>query len=350
MATKTILSYGTVSRMVDHLAKLLHSEAVSLPVKIYGIPRGGAMVAALLTKFPSILLAETPGNADAFIDDIVDTGRTARQWQKDHPNTPFFALIDKSNPASPCNGPEAAECLHADWIVFPWESQDRAMDDTIVGTITNRIASAGGRFFANDCISDYLEAGEMEELQNEVQHRVEYLLRGLVIDVDRDHNTKGTAKRIAKMYLHEVFKGRYQKAPKITDFPNAKQLDEMYLTGPITIRSACSHHFVPIVGRCWIGIIPGERVIGLSKFNRLVDWVASRPQIQEELVVQIADFIEDQIAPEGLAVVVEATHLCMTWRGVKEPMEAKMTTNVMRGAFRDRPEARAEFMTLVAKQ
>lgn len=220
---------------------------------------------------------------------------------------------------------------------------------TVVERVVARLESVRQAFHANDNISAVLLPGEMAELQKEVEFRAEYFLRGLLIDVDNDHNTKGTAARIAKMYLTEVFKGRYLPPPQITDFPNAKGLDEMYMTGPITIRSACSHHFVPIVGRCWIGVIPGDRVIGLSKFNRVVDWVASRPQIQEELVMQIADFIETAISPKGLAVVIEATHMCMTWRGVKETMEAKMTTNVMRGAFRDKPEARAEFMAMVTK-
>lgn len=225
----------------------------------------------------------------------------------------------------------------------------RSTMPTVVEAVTDRLRRAGAKFHANDNISAYLLPGEMADLRHEVERRAEYFLRGLLIDVDNDHNTKGTASRIAKMYLTEVFKGRYIEPPEITDFPNAKGLDEMYMTGPITIRSACSHHFVPIVGRCWIGVIPGDRVIGLSKFNRIVDWVASRPQIQEELVMQVADFIEGSIAPKGLAVVIEATHMCMTWRGVKETMEAKMTTNVMRGAFRDKPEARAEFMAMVTK-
>ena len=219
----------------------------------------------------------------------------------------------------------------------------------IVETLTERLKSAGVPFLANDNIAGYVTPHEMKLLRQELTQRAEHFLQGLVIDTANDHNTRGTAGRIAKMYLEEVFKGRYMEPPVITDFPNAKGLDEMYMTGPITIRSACSHHFVPIVGRCWIGVIPGDRVIGLSKFNRIVDWVASRPQIQEELVMQIADYLEEKMAPRGLAVVVEATHMCMTWRGVREGMEAKMTTNVMRGAFRDKPEARAEFMAMVSK-
>ena len=309
--------------------------------KAYPIPRGGVPAAyAVMKHEPRIELVADPDDADFFIDDIIDSGATLQHWCDAYPGKPFFALIDKTEADNPWKD---------SWVVFPWESKEKAEDDSIVGTILNRIKAAGAAFHANDNIAAFIQEGELTLLQNEVEKRADHFLRGLLVDVDNDHNTVGTAHRVAKMYLREVFKGRYMPAPKITDFPNAKGLDEMYMTGPITIRSACSHHFVPIFGRCWIGIVPGERVIGLSKFNRIVDWIASRPQIQEELVMQIADFIEEQIQPKGLAVVVEATHMCMTWRGVKEPMSAKMTTNVMRGAFRDKPEARAEFMTLVAK-
>jgi len=309
--------------------------------KMYPIPRGGVPAAyAVLAIARKFRIVETPEEADFFIDDIIDSGATMQRWSDAYPGVPFFALIDKTS--------ETCSYRHL-WIQFPWESNVKSEDDSIVGTLTNRLTAAGVPFLANDNIAAHVSPTEMVLLQAEVARRADYFLRGLVIDIGNDHNTVGTADRIAKMYLTEVFKGRYLPPPVVTDFPNAKGLDEMYMTGPITVRSACSHHFVPIVGRCWIGVIPGDRVIGLSKFNRIVEWVASRPQIQEELVMQIADFIEEQIQPKGLAVVVEATHLCMTWRGVREPMEAKMTTNVMRGAFRNKPEARAEFMTLVAK-
>ena len=120
------------------------------------------------------------------------------------------------------------------------------------------------------------------------------------------------------------------------------------MTGPITVRSMCSHHLVPIVGRAWVGVVPGpDSVIGLSKFNRLVDWVFARPQIQEEATVQLADIIEQRCKPLGLAVIVKATHMCMTWRGVRESDEATMTTSVVRGVLRDKPEARAELFSLI---
>jgi GTP cyclohydrolase I len=212
--------------------------------------------------------------------------------------------------------------------------------------IKNRIKSAGASFHANDNISRFIQSGELDLLQSEVEEKIKGVLESLVIDIDHDHNTQETAKRVAKMYLKEVFAGRYVEPPKITEFPNAKQLDEIYTLGPITIRSACSHHLVPITGKCWIGILPSDRVIGISKFVRLVNWIMARPQIQEEATVQLADTIERLIQPRGLAVVIEATHQCMTWRGVKEA-ETAMTSSVMRGVFRDKPEARAEFLRLI---
>jgi GTP cyclohydrolase I len=213
-------------------------------------------------------------------------------------------------------------------------------------SIKNRIKQDGGSFFANDNISKYLQGNEIDIIQSEVEEKITQVLEALIIDIENDHNTKETAKRVARMYIKEVFSGRYVEPPKITEFPNAKQLDEIYTIGPITIRSACSHHLVPITGRAWIGILPSNRVIGISKFVRLVNWIMARPQIQEEATVQLADIIDKLITPRGLAVVIEAKHLCMTWRGVKES-ETVMTSSVMRGVFRDKPEARAEFLRLI---
>lgn len=215
--------------------------------------------------------------------------------------------------------------------------------------IRQRIISAGKTFVANDNIAPFLIDGDLDLLQGEVAERVQDLLESLVIDTENDHNTIDTANRVAKMFIREVYKGRYLPAPAVTDFPNAKNLDQVYTVGPVTIRSACSHHLVPIVGEAWIGVIPSDRVIGLSKFNRITDWVMARPQIQEEASVQLADYIENLIQPKGLAVVVKASHLCMTWRGVRES-KTSMTTSVMRGAFMDNPAARAEFFSIIKGQ
>ena len=163
--------------------------------------------------------------------------------------------------------------------------------------IRDRIKNKGVRFSANDNIADFINPGELEILEKEVASRIEDLLKSLVIDVDNDHNTQETAERVSKMYLNEVFKGRYYEQPKVTSFPNDKNLDEIYTVGPITVRSACSHHLVPILGECWIGIKPGNKVIGLSKFARVADWVFSRPHIQEEAVMILADEIEKLCEP-----------------------------------------------------
>jgi len=215
--------------------------------------------------------------------------------------------------------------------------------------IRARLRSAGVTFLANDNIADHILDGELEGLEREVADRVRDLLHALVIDIENDHNTEETAERVARMYLHEVFKGRYHQQPKIASFPNVKQLDEIYTVGPITVRSACSHHLVPIMGNCWIGIKPGSRVIGLSKFTRVADWVFSRPHIQEEAVMILADEIERLCEPQGLGIIVKAQHYCMKWRGVREP-QTSMVNSVVRGDFRHDPSLKQEFFELVRQQ
>ncbi len=215
--------------------------------------------------------------------------------------------------------------------------------------IRARIQADNARFHANDNISDYILPGELETLEKEVATRVRDLLKTLLIDVDNDHNTQETAERVSRMYINEVFKGRYHKQPKVTSFPNDKNLDEIYTVGPITVRSACSHHLVPILGDCWIGIKPGEKVIGLSKFARVADWVFSRPHIQEEAVMILADEIENLCNPKGLGIIIKAQHYCMKWRGVKEP-DTSMINSVVRGDFRHDPNLKQEFFELVRQQ
>lgn len=214
--------------------------------------------------------------------------------------------------------------------------------------ITDRLKKTNTRFFCNDNISDFINPEEHDLLLEEVEQRVEDLLRSLVIDIDNDHNTNNTAHRVAKMFLNEVFGGRFEKAPTITAFPNANAYDEVYVTGPITIRSTCAHHFQAIKGKAYIGVYPGKNVIGLSKFNRITDWIASRPQIQEEMTVQVADAIEKATEAAGVAVLIQAEHMCMTHRGVKEH-ESDMTTSVMRGVFRQDPSLKQEFFNIVSK-
>ena len=209
--------------------------------------------------------------------------------------------------------------------------------------IRERLQAARRRFHANDNIAEFIEPGDLEALLDEVEVKMKGVLDSLVIDVENDHNTDNTARRVAKMYLNEVFRGRYVPAPPLTEFPNAEHLNELMIVGPITVRSACSHHFCPIIGKLWIGVMPNEHtnVIGLSKYARLAEWVMGRPQIQEEAVVQLADLIQEKTQPDGLALVMEAEHFCMAWRGVKE-MDSKMINSVMRGVFLKDPNLRRE--------
>jgi GTP cyclohydrolase I len=151
------------------------------------------------------------------------------------------------------------------------------------------------------------------------------------------------------MMVREAFIGRYTERPKLTDFPNARNLDEIYTVGPITVRSMCAHHLLPIIGQCWVGIKPTDRIIGLSKFSRIARWVLSRPHIQEEAVIMLADEIEAAIRPQGLAVLIRAEHQCMTWRGVQDA-DTSMITSVMRGFFLTNPIARSELMTILRGQ
>lgn len=212
--------------------------------------------------------------------------------------------------------------------------------------IAKRIKDLKGRFYANDNIAKYIKNDELDNLQKEVEEACENLLKALVIDIDNDHNTKGTAKRLAKMYLKEIYSGRYAIKPNATEFPNVSNLDQVYTVGPIEIRSACSHHFLPVTGSAWIGIHPSTKVLGLSKFNRLVDWLASRPSIQEELTTQIADEIENTLKPLGVGVIIKAKHSCCSLRGVKDSGTV-MTTSIVRGTLRDFSELKSEFFNLV---
>ncbi len=214
--------------------------------------------------------------------------------------------------------------------------------------IRYRLIAADCRYHANDNISAFMQEGELEELRAEVQDKLQQVLESLVIDTDSDHNTQETAQRVAKMFLTEVFAGRYTPMPSVTEFPNISRLNELMIVGPVTVRSACSHHLCPIMGRVWIGILPNEHsnLIGLSKYARICDWIMSRPQIQEEAVTMLANELQDRVKPDGLGIVMEADHFCMHWRGVKDT-SAKMINSVMRGAFLKNADLRREFLSLI---
>jgi len=230
-------------------------------------------------------------------------------------------------------------------------SLSTAASAPVSARIRERLQASRERFHANDNIARFIEPGELELLLDEVEQKMQDVLQSLVIDTESDHNTQGTARRVARMYLTEVFRGRYSPPPEITEFPNVEHLNELMIVGPVTVRSACSHHLCPIIGKVWFGVMPNEHsnLIGLSKFARLCDWVMSRPQIQEEAVTRLADLLQERMQPDGLAVVMEADHFCMQWRGVKDT-DSKMINSVMRGTFLKDASLRREFLALLQRR
>jgi GTP cyclohydrolase I len=217
--------------------------------------------------------------------------------------------------------------------------------------IRERLQAQRQRFHSNDNIAAHILPGELDALLEEVSGKMQGVLDSLVIDTENDHNTADTARRVAKMYIQEVFRGRYVRAPEVTEFPNAEHLNELMMVGPIVVRSACSHHLCPVIGKVWIGVLPNEHtnVIGLSKYARLAEWIMGRPQIQEEAVVQLADLIQERTQPDGLAIVMEASHFCMGWRGVRD-LDSKMINSVMRGVFLKDANLRREFLSLIPRR
>lgn len=221
---------------------------------------------------------------------------------------------------------------------------------SVADRVRHRLHAAGQRFHANDNISAFIDEAELEHLEAEVEARMRDVLHALVIDIEGDHNTRETSRRVASMFVREVFAGRYRPEPRVTEFPNVSRLNELMIVGPVTVRSACSHHLCPIIGRVWIGVLPNEHsaLIGLSKYARLVEWVMARPQIQEEAMEQLAKLLQEKMQPDGLAIVMEADHYCMQWRGVKD-MDSKMTNSIMRGSFLKNANLRREFLALMTR-
>lgn len=202
---------------------------------------------------------------------------------------------------------------------------------------------------ANTNIVDVMQSLNItqEDLKPEVVRLIGELLDAMCIDWRRDPNSSDTPNRVAKMLLMETWKGRYEPKPKITVFPNTKDVDQMITVTNLRVESICSHHHQNIRGVCHIGYIPksskdGGNVVGLSKFSRLIDWFARRPQIQEELTAQICDAVVKELNPLGCGVVIEAEHLCMACRGVHEP-NARTITKMLQGIFLDSAAVRTEF-------
>ena len=216
--------------------------------------------------------------------------------------------------------------------------------------IRNKIVEAGGKFWAGDNISEYLEQGDKEALIDELTESFEGVLKGLVIDIDNDPNSNQTGRRLAKMYINELMRGRYDPIPNATAFPN--EIEEGY-KGMIVIRSEitsmCSHHHQTVKGVAYIGVIASDKLIGLSKYTRIAQWCASRGTLQEELCNDIAREIMKACGTEHVGVYIQATHGCVENRGVQAHSSLTQTT-VLEGAFKNEAKVQQEFMDNIKLQ
>ena len=216
--------------------------------------------------------------------------------------------------------------------------------------IKQRLQEAGKRFWAGDNISDFIEEGEKQQLVDELAPKFEAVLQGLVIDTENDPNSNGTGKRLAKMYINELMAGRYEKIPTATAFPNDSATPyEGMLVVRSELTSMCSHHHQIVRGVAYIGIIASEKLIGLSKYTRIAQWCAERGTLQEELANDITREIQKATGAEHLGVYIQATHGCVENRGVKAHSSLTQTT-VLKGAFKDDPGTKKEFMDNIKLQ
>ena len=224
------------------------------------------------------------------------------------------------------------------------------MSNKISDIILERIRNDGSRYWAGDNISKYVKDEERAQLVDELTEKFEGVLDSLIIDRHTDPNSRGTARRLAKMYLYEIMAGRYDPAPDATAFPNdSKDRYEGMLVVRSELRSMCSHHHQPVTGVAYIGIIAAQKLIGLSKYTRIAQWCARRGTLQEELANDIAREIMKATDSENVAVYIQATHGCCENRGIMAHSSLTQTT-VLKGAFKNDQGTKKEFMDNIKLQ
>ena len=227
---------------------------------------------------------------------------------------------------------------------------DTAQGKYLSTALRERMQADNKRFWAGDNISDYVSESAKEHLINEATQAFEQVLDTLLIDRENDPNSKGTARRLAKMYYNEIMAGRYESAPDATAFPNDSQdRYEGMLVVRSELRSMCSHHHQPVSGVAYIGIIAAQKLIGLSKYTRIAQWCARRGTLQEELCNDIAREIMKATDSENVAVYIQAEHGCCTNRGIMAHSSLTQTT-VLKGAFKDDSGTKKEFFDNIKLQ
>lgn len=224
------------------------------------------------------------------------------------------------------------------------------MNKKVYEKITDAIKADGGRYWAGDNIAKYISEEDFSPLVDEITEKFEGVLDSLIIDRYNDPNSKGTARRLAKMYVHEIMAGRYEQAPDATAFPNdSEDRYEGMLVVRSELRSMCSHHHQPVTGVAYIGIIAAQKLIGLSKYTRIAQWCARRGTLQEELCNDIAREIMKATDSENVAVYIQATHGCCENRGIMAHSSLTQTT-VLRGSFNTDPATKKEFFDNIKLQ
>ena len=293
---KKILTNEDVSALAevvsDDLKTLVPSAA-----RVFPIPRGGVPAAfAVAAHHGNLQVVDSPERADLFIDDIIDSGATMREWSDRYPGKPFFALVDKTREGSDFAGA---------WVVFPWEG---------------------------DAVS-----GIEDNVRRMLQYVGENPDRGGLLE---------TPRRVAKAWGHWC-SGYDKNASEILKVfeDGAEKCDEMVVVKDIPIYSKCEHHMADIFGTATIAYIPNGKIVGLSKLSRLADMFARRLQVQERLTNQIADALEEHLHPKGVGVIIRARHMCMESRGICQQGHHTITS-ALRGVLKEKPEARAEFLEL----
>lgn len=300
---KLELTHKDIAKLAQQTAIDIHQYIINAglknsPVVAYAVPRGGIPVAYLLHNSVGFKITNDPDIADIFIDDLIDSGSTMKRYQKEYPNKPFFALIDKRRDKD----------FHKKWIVFPWEATDKKADTS-----------------GNDIIIRLLQ------LVGENPYR-----EGL----------RETPMRVIKAWRHWC--SGYHKDPKeiLKVFEDgAEGCDQMVVRKDIPIYSHCEHHLAAIIGKCTIAYVPRGKVVGLSKLDRLADMYARRLQVQERMTNQIADALVNNLDPVGVGVWISARHLCVESRGVQHS-NSETITSALRGCILNQDAARAEFLAL----
>lgn len=291
------ISWDEVKERARRVAQLINMDQ-SLPDKVllHGVPNGGIIPSLLVEQLiPMARQAGHPGTADVFIDDIIDSGKTYELFKAQYPrNFRFYALWNKQ------------EEQLTDWLSFPWE---RAQKEKVDGP----------------------------------QDNIRRILQYIGEDVERE-GLRDTPERVVRSYA-ELFSG-YKQDPKdvMKTFVDGK-CDEMVVLKNVEFFSTCEHHLLPFTGKAHIAYIPKDRILGLSKLARLLEIYSRRLQVQERLTQQITSSLDEHLKPAGSACVIEASHSCMTCRGVGK-QHASMITSSLTGVFRQ-PEVRAEFFQLV---